>query len=129
MAAKGVSSIIDFSGTIYVSAKVDYDKERKTLKLHNISYRRDLDNVFLSYLTWVAYRPLQRMLTKGFEFDWAEQEIKLLQEVNKQLSFSGDRGLQLQGRLDKLNFSEVVLQEDNLFLYVYTEGLVTATLK
>ena len=122
VALRGSLPLFNVKGDFYVYADLDYDPEALNITVKDISYSRELDNVFWSYATWAVYAPLVKVLEQGVTMNLAKQQQDALAEVNQLLQLEFDDNIYISGKITSINFSDIYLLRQHLLLYAYVVG-------
>jgi len=113
------------NGTVYLRGKPYYDPATQMLSLQNLEYDLDTRNQLLKTASWLLRGTFLRRLTEAFKVPVGKQLAEAKQNLQEKLDNNQIvKGIYLNGHIDELVPSTVVITPDAIFAVVLAKGKV-----
>jgi hypothetical protein len=113
------------NGTVYLRGKPYYDPTTQTLSLRNLEYDLDTRNQLLKTANWLLKGTFLRRLNEAFRVPVGNQLAEAKKNLQEKLNNNQVvKGIYLNGQIDELVPSSVVITPDAIFAVVLAKGKV-----
>jgi hypothetical protein len=113
------------NGTVYLRGKPYYDPSTQTVSLQNLEYDLDTRNKLLQTANWLLKGTFLRRLTEAFKVPVGPQLAEAKKNLQEKLNNNQIvKGIYLNGQIDELVPSSVVITPDAIFAVVLAKGKV-----
>ena len=113
------------NGTVYLRGKPYYDPASQTVSLQNLEYDLDTRNKLLQTANWLLKGTFLRRLSEAFKVPVGPQMAEAKKNLQEKLNNNQIvKGIYLNGRIDELVPSSVVITPDAIFAVVLAKGKV-----
>ncbi len=113
------------NGTVYLRGKPYYDPATQTVSLQNLEYDLDTRNKLLKTANWLLKGTFLRRLAEAFKVPVGPQLAEAKENLQEKLNNNQIvKGIYLNGQIDELVPSSVVITPDAIFAVVLAKGKV-----
>lgn len=118
-----------FNGTLYMTGRPEYDKEKRQLFASDVDVQVKTKNVLQKAAAWIGKGIIKKKLEEALVFSFDDQISSLQEMIDENLStMEGNSGIALLANLKSIDIDEFLLLDDYIQATLLIEGDLGASI-